>query len=284
MDSSPWRLLDTPLFVIGGATLTPGKLALGCGLLATLWAATRAAERLLTRRARIGGKVDPGVLAAMTTIGRYVVLAVGTLAVFQTLGIDLSSVMVVAGTLGIGVGLALQPLLSNFVGGLVLLLDRSIKVGDRVEIGGLLGDVQHISARATTILTFDNISVIVPNAELISSRIVNWSHADRRVRYRVPVGVAYGSDPERVRAVLLDVARTHPGVLADPPPDVILDSFGDSALLFELRVWTDDCQRLPAQFRSDLNFRVLPAFEAHGIEIPFPQRVVHLRDERKGTA
>ncbi len=281
MTSSLSQLLDTPLFQLGGATLTPGKLALLVSLLALLWIGTRSVEGLLTRRARARGKIEPGVLVAMTTIGRYVVLALGTLVVFQTVGIDLSAVMVLAGTLGIGIGLALQPLLSNFVGGLVLLLDRSIKVGDRVEVGGLLGDVLAISARATTILTYDNIRVIVPNAELISSRIVNWSHADGRIRYRIPVGVAYGSEPTRVRDLLLDVARTHPGVLRDPEPDVILDAFGDSALLFELRVWTDDLGRLPAQFKSDLNFRIFAVFKEQGIEIPFPQRVVHLRQAPK---
>ncbi|MDH4186160.1 MAG: mechanosensitive ion channel [Nitrospira sp.] len=156
-------------------------------------------------------------------------------------------------------------------------LERLIKVGDRIEVGDVHGDVVNISPRATTIVTNDNIAIIVPNADFISSKVVNWSYTNRDVRFNFPVGVSYRSDPEQVHRVLLEVARAHPGVLNDPAPTVLFHEFGDSSLSFILRVWTRDYATIPGVLRSNLNFAINRAFKEQGIEIPFPQRDLHIR-------
>lgn len=271
------RIAAYPLFKLGGTVLTPGQLATSLALLVFLVIVTRLVARAVTKRFLAAGRFDPGLVHATATIGRYVLLSVGLLVLLGTVGVDLSALVVVFGTLGVGIGLALQPLLTNFISGLVLLFERSIKVGDRIEIGQLTGQVTRIAARSTTIVTNDKISVIVPNGQLAASQIINWSHADRSIRFRVPVGVAYASDATRVAEVLVAVARGHEGVLAEPSPDVIFDGFGDSALNFELRIWTSTYATRPGALRSELNFAILDAFRAHGIEIPFPQRDIHIR-------
>jgi small-conductance mechanosensitive channel len=165
-------------------------------------------------------------------------------------GIDLSSLAVVAGALGVGLGFGLQNIVSNFVSGLILLAERPIAIGDRIEVSGVAGQVRKISLRSTTVVTNDNIAIIVPNSDLTTKPITNWSHGDPKVQFRLPVGVAYGTDPEKLRLVLLAVARAHPSVLASPEPTLFFEGFGDSALNFELGVWTQDMAHSPRRFRG----------------------------------
>ena len=201
---------------------------------------------------------------------------VGLIAIVQSVGIDLSAFVVVVGTFGLGIGLALQPLLTNFVGGLVLLVERPLKVDDRIEIGTLSGRVVHIGARATHIRTNDNIDVIVPNSQLASSQIVNWSHTERNVRIEVSVGVSYAADPIKVKELLLDIALADTGVLAEPAPDVLLERFDDSAMVLVLRVWTETFLDRPRALRSQLNFAIVAAMREHGYDMPVPQREVRM--------
>jgi len=192
-------------------------------------------------------------------------------------GIDLGSLALVAGAIGVGLGFGLQNILSNFISGLILLAERPIAIGDRVEVDGVAGRVRQINLRSTTVVTSDNISIIVPNSAFITSKVVNWSHGDPKVRLRLPVGVAYGTDPDRLKRVLLAVADAHPKALKDPAPTVLFEAFGDSALNFELAVWTAEMLATPRRFRSELNFAVEKALRENDIEIPFPQRDLHLR-------
>ncbi len=178
---------------------------------------------------------------------------------------------------GIGIGFGLQNITNNFVSGLIILFERPIKVGDRIEVGNVAGDVVNISARATTVVTNDNIAIIVPNSEFTSSTVINWSYTDRDVRFNIPVGVSYSSDPEVVGKLLLEVAHDHAGVLKEPKPDVLFEEFGESSLNFVLRVWTRDYTTRPGVFKSELNYRISKKFKEHGIEIPFPQRDIHIR-------
>ena len=156
---------------------------------------------------------------------------------------------------------------NNFVAGIILLIERSIKVGDRVEVGELNGDVIHIGPRATYIRTNDNINVIVPNAEFTEKRVINWTAEDRQIRFSIPVGVSYGSNPEQVRDILLRVASEHPDVLQNPKPDVIFIGFGESSLDFELRVWTIRRVQTPQILKSELYFPIFRAFGENGIEL-----------------
>ena len=271
------QLVNAPLYTVGQTIITPVTLTYLAVLTLLLFVATAKLKTWIVERLLASSHVDIGVRHAVGTIIRYVVLTAGLVIILQTAGIDVSTLTVLFGALGIGIGFGLQNITNNFVSGLILLFERPIKVGDRIEIDNVHGDVVNISPRATTIVTNDNIAIIVPNAEFISSKVVNWSYTDRNVRFNFPVGVAYHSDPEKVRTILLDVARAHPGVLIDPGPSVLFHEFGESSLNFLLRVWTKDCATIPGVLRSELYFSINRAFKDHGIEIPFPQRDIHIK-------
>jgi hypothetical protein len=196
--------------------------------------------------------------------------------VLQLWGIDLRSLAIVASVLGVGIGFGLQHIANNFISGLVISLERPIRPGDFVTVDGQSGVVERVGARSTEIRTTDRVKILVPNSKFLETQVVNWSHGDPVSRLHVPVSVAYGSNVPLVRSLLLDAARSHPEVLAEPRPDVDLDAFGDSGLAFDLEVWTRDPSR-QSEIVSDLNYRIDAAFRRHGIEIPFPQRDLRVR-------
>jgi len=231
------------------------------------------AEDLLSRT-----KLGIGARQAAGAIVRYIVLVVGFVIILQTAGIDLTALNVLAGAVGIGLGFGLQNIVNNFVSGLIILFERPIQVGDRIVVGDVEGDVVHIGGRSTTVVSNDNISIIVPNSKFITENVVNWSHNDRKVRFRIPVSVAYGSDARLVEKVLLEVAAENQDVLATPAPGVRLMDFGDSGLRFELRAWSSTLVHRKGVLISALNFSIYEKFAEHGIEIPFPQRDLHIRD------
>jgi len=270
-------ILDVPLFASAGTTITLGTVLYLTIVVVTLFYVTGKLKTWVVERLLSGSHVDLGVRHAVGSIVRYVVVSLGLIVILQTAGINLSTLTVLFGALGIGVGFGLQSITNNFVSGIILLLERPIKVGDRIEVGEVHGDVVNISPRATTIVTNDNIAIIVPNADFISSKVVNWSYTNRDVRFNFPVGVSYGSDPEKVRNVLLEMARAHPGVLNNPAPTVLFHEFGDSSLNFILRVWTKEFATIPGVLRSELNFMISTAFKKQGIEIPYPQRDIHIK-------
>ena len=269
--------LDTPLFSAGTSPITIGTLLRLIILILLLFSVTHWLKTWIVNRLLASSRVDIGVRHAIGTIIRYVVVSLGLAIILQTAGIDLSTLTVLAGALGIGIGFGLQNITNNLVSGIILLFERPIKIGDRIEVGDIHGDVISISPRATTIVTNDNIAVIIPNSDFITGRVTNWSYTDRDVRFHIPVGVSYRSDPEEIRRLLLEVAHTHPGILTHPKPDVLFQEFGESSLNFVLRVWTRDYITTPGLLRSDLNFMINKTFKAHGVEIPYPQRDLHLR-------
>ena len=179
--------------------------------------------------------------------------------------------------LGIGIGFGLQNVASNFISGLIILFERPIKIGDRIEVGVIEGDVVEIGARSTKVLTNDNITVIVPNSKFITENVVNWMYNGPTVRFRVPVNVAYGSDIQLVERLLLEVARANSDVLKEPEPVVRFIGFGESALKFELRPWSTTLVHRKGKLFSSLNSAIYQSFQVHGIEMPFPQRDLHIR-------
>lgn len=225
-------------------------------------------------------RLDIGIQHAITTITTYLIILFALIILLQTAGIDLTTLNVLVGALGIGVGFGLQNIVNNFISGLIILLERSIKIGDRIEVGNIEGDVVKIGGRSTTILTNDNISVIVPNSKFIIENVVNWSHNERTVRFRIPVSVAYGSDTKLVEKTLLEVAKENPDVLENPEPAVRFIEFGDSGLLFELRAWTMTLIHKKGKLISSLNFAINDKFRERNIEIPFPQRDIHIRSNK----
>jgi small-conductance mechanosensitive channel len=178
---------------------------------------------------------------------------------------------------GIGVGLGLQEVINNFISGLIILFERPIKIGDRIQVGDVNGSIVEIKARSTTVLTNDNVSIIIPNSKFITENVINWTFNDPKIRIPVPVGVSYGSDPETVRRALLEAALTVEAVLKDPPPSVIFREFGDSALNFELLAWTRTMLHNRRRLVSDLNFAIHSKLKEHDISVPFPQRDLHLK-------
>jgi small-conductance mechanosensitive channel len=205
------------------------------------------------------------------------VLIIGIIVVLENTGIHIGTLTVFAGAVGVGVGFGLKNIASNFISGLLILAERPIAIGDRIEVAGITGQVRQIRARSTLIMTNDNIAMIVPNEKFIDSPVTNWTYTDRRVRFRLPVGVAYGSDVNKVREALIAAAREHTATLSDPAPDAFLEKFGDSTIDFQLVVWSDEMSRRPSRFRSDLNYLIYKHLTAAGIEIPNPQRDLHIR-------
>jgi small-conductance mechanosensitive channel len=266
-----------PLFWLGATPITPLTLLVFVALAVAGVVLARLAASLVGGRLLARTGVDAGLRYALGRITYYVLLVVGLLIALQTAGVQVGSLTVVLGALGVGIGFGLQNIVNNFVSGLILLIERPVNVGDWIEVQGTGARVERIGARSTTIVTNDHITIIVPNAELITNRIINWSHGDARVRLRLPVGVAYGSDLDLVRETLIQVARANAAVLGDPPPVVNFIGFGESAFEFELAVWTVTGVQRQRRFRSDLNFAIAAAFRAGGIEIPFPQRDLHVR-------
>ena len=221
-------------------------------------------------------KLDPAPRFVIIRFVQYTVWVVGLFIALEFLGIDLTALTVVAGALGVGIGFGLQNVVSNFVSGLVLLLEQPIRINDRVTIENVEGNVVDIHFRSTTIVTNDNISIIVPNSQFINQSVINWSHGDPTIRIHVPVGVAYGSDVELVARTLQEVAADDKGVLQKPPPEVRFTEFGDSSLNFDLLVWSDNPPR-HLQLRSRLNYAIDAAFRRNEIQIPFPQRDLHVK-------
>lgn len=279
-DSWAWlqEALAWPIVQSGGLRLSAGALLLVLvAVLALFWLSKRM-QAWLSEGPMLRQRLDPGARHAVATVARYAVLLIGLLAIVQTVGIDLTTFNVMAGALGIGVGFGLQNVVSNFIAGLIIMFERPVKIGDRIVVGGVAGNVIDIGARSTTVLDNDNIAVIVPNAKFITENVINWKYNDAKVRFRVPISVAYGSDAERVKRVLLEVAAADPDVLQTPPPNVWLREFGDDGVIFELLVWTLSMVDHKGRLLSQLNYAIYARFNAEGIAFPFPQRDLHIKD------
>jgi small-conductance mechanosensitive channel len=271
------RLWMQPYFHLGNVPITPPFLIKSFFLLIVIILAARFIRRFVRYQILARTSLDVGQQYALERGIGYIVFVIGFTIALQSIGVNLNSLIVLGGAIGIGIGLGLQTIANNFTAGIILLIERSIKVGDRVEVGSLNGDVIHIGARATWVRTNDNIVVIVPNSEFTQKPVTNWTAEDRQIRFSLPVGVSYGSRPETVREILLNIAADHPDVLTNPKPDVIFRGFGDSSLDFELRVWTISRVQTPQVLKSELYFRIFQAFGENRIEIPFPQRDLHLK-------
>jgi potassium efflux system protein len=221
-------------------------------------------------------RLGRGVRYAYSTIVRYAVVLAGLAFAFDAIGIGWSSIQWLVAAVGLGLGFGLQEIFANFVSGLIILFERPIRVGDMVTVGEVNGTVSKIRIRATWITAFDRKELIVPNKEFVTGRLINWTLSDAVLRISIPVGVAYGSDTDRVTEVLYEVARGSRRVLRDPPPQVLFLSFGDSSLSFELRAFIRNAEQL-FLIRHELHMGIDKAFREAGIEIAFPQRDLHLR-------
>jgi len=270
--------LSVPVFSLGGSNITLWTLVYLTILFLLLYFVTTRLFKYVVYKFLSKSKIDLGVRVAIGSILKYLILTIGFIVIIQTVGINLSSLTILLGALGVGIGFGLQNVTNNFVSGIIILFERPIKVGDRIDVAGVSGNVIKISMRATTISTTDIVSIIVPNSEFISSTVINWSHTDRNVRFNFPVGVSYKEDPEKIKKLLLEVAGENEGVLKNPSPDVLFDNYGDSSLNFNLRVWTSRYIDRPGVLKSQLYYEIFKRFKEAGVEIPFPQRDVHIKE------
>ena len=274
----------TPLDSLAAATLFPvqdGWLTLGAVLAVIagfyLWImGLNLAKDMIKALAERRGQVNIGSLDAGLTLVKYVLVAGGFYAILRVLQVDTTTVAAITGGLFIGIGLALQDVIKNFLGGIIVLFEGSVRPGDWIEIAGAEGEVANLSIRSTVVRTFDNVEYIVPNQDWLNSTVTTFTRNSRKVRTRVPIGVSYDANPHVVQALLLEVARAHPDVLSEPPAIAPRVEFGESSVDFLVLAWVEDA-KIKGKVAGELRLRIWDAFQANGIEIPYPQRDLHIR-------
>lgn len=269
--------LTGPVMNLGSVPITIGKIAY---FILLAWISIYVAGILrvgLIRYALQRTRLDAGARESVGSIARYAAICLGWVLSLHAIGLDLTTFSVVAGAIGIGLGFGLQNTANNFISGLIILIERPIKIGDRIEVEGANGEVVDIGARSTTVLTNDHISIIVPNSLLVTNTVTNWKHSGSSVRFHIPVTVAFDCDVTKVQQLLLEVALEDDDVLKEPPAKVWLRKFGENGLLFDLLVWNSSLVHRKGQLVSNLNLAVLLKFRKHGIVLPYPQRELHIR-------
>lgn len=278
------NFLSTRLFRVGETQVTVSSLLLAVAIVVASLVLSRVARTFVADRLLGRTRLAAGSRYAIGRVFGYFILAIGILLALQPLGVNATTLAVFGGAIGIGVGFGLQDVVKNFVAGLIILLERPIQVGDSIEIGEVTGEVTEIRGRATVVRTNDDVYLIVPNSKFVSDTVTNRSFRQRRVRYRIPVTVASGSDPAAVEAALLDAAARSENVLPDPPPGVWFRDFGQSGMHFELLCWTSRLLGSAGSFRSELNHLVYAALQERGIDTPSAQLDVRLRSGTEGAA
>lgn len=270
LDQISWKVGGSTLSV---RTLLEGGLTAGLVLILTLWISSAIESRLL--RSSTGAELS--LRKAVSNATRALLMFVGLMLALSAVGIDLTALSVLGGALGVGIGFGLQKLAANYVSGFVILAERSMRIGDNVKVDGFEGQITHINARYTIVRSPTGRESIVPNEMLITSRVENMSLADPKVYQSTSIAVGYGSDVDLVQSLLVGAALAQPRVLRDPEPAAQLQAFGSDGLEFTLVYWINDVENGQGNLRSSINVAILQSLRSNGIEIPFPQRVVHQR-------
>ena len=271
-----WDSLNAPLFSLGGDPVTVVGILVLTAIVSITFLAAGRLRSAFERWIGSATGIEETTLHTMGALMRYSVVFTGLYIALRSIGVQLDSLLVIFGAMGVGIGFGLQNIANNFVSGLILLSERPVKLGDVIDVGGFLGTVERIGIRATTLRRFDQTQSIVPNGDLISQTVTNWTLDDSRVRIDFTVGVAYGSDTRLVETIVHDVLAANESVLEDPEPRVLFVEFGDSSLNFRVLAYVAHVsERLTTQ--SELHFAIDEAFRKGDIEIPFPQRDLHLR-------
>lgn len=268
--------LGHPFFKFGRTQISFFSILLAVGLVVAFVTGARIVSDLLASRFLPGIGIDPTTSTSLGTLVRYCLVVIGFFVGLSSLGFDLSTLKIALGALGVGVGFGLQNVVNNFASGLIILIERKVKQGDIVRVGKTDARVVTIGLRSSVVHTRAGHDIIIPNSDLVGSQVTNFSYRDRFVRVDIPVGVSYDADPNQVRDILLEAAREERRALDQPPPDVIFLQYGDSSIDFELRIWIDEPWLFPA-VRSALYFSIWYKLRRANIEIPFPQRDLHMR-------
>jgi small-conductance mechanosensitive channel len=277
------RALLSIKFTIGSWQLTIGIVLIAVVLLYGSLIASRAIQKVLMEEVFPRRKMERGAQISMGRLIHYGFVLAGFLFALAALGVDLKNITIIGGALGVGIGFGLQTIVNNFICGIILLFERPIKTGDYIELGGQFAEIKEIGLRSTTVHTFDRADIVVPNADLITNQVINWTRSDRLARIRIPVGVAYGSDVTLVMKILLACMEENSSVMRIPEPRVYFMGFGESSLDFQLRFHLSEIDNwYPVQ--SDLLQEIDRKFRLEGIEIPFPQRDLHVRSVDESAA
>lgn len=249
------------------------------GLTVSVWLIIRAFTNLFKYYVLKKTGAEAGIQDVISVLVQYIFTFLGLIILWQSWGIDVGALAITASVLGVGIGFGLQNIANNFISGLIITLERPIKVGDLIKVNDLIGTVKSIGSRSTEILTQDHISIIIPNSQLLENQLINWNHGDSISRLRIPIGVSYDSEIRKVKAALLYAAKNHSEILRVPRPQVFLQKFNDSSLDFELLVWIKEPKK---QFRiiSDINYLIATSLRHYKIEIPFPQTDVNFNSPR----
>ncbi len=270
-----WSLLSTPLFQLGSSQISLASLFVALMILAAFVVISKIIERGVHKTLK-SKSIDSGVKGSIERFSRYLVITLGAFIALDTIGISLSSLAALGAVLMVGIGFGLQNIAQNFVSGIIILLERPIKKGDIVDVGGVSGRVMDIRVRSTIIETRDDVAIIVPNSQFIAEQVVNDTFSGEKIRRKLKVGVAYGSDVKRVTEILLKVASEHKQVLQEPVSKVYFMDFGNSSLDFELRFWVNELWTTDG-ILSDLRYAVDQEFRDADVCIPFPQRDLHIK-------
>lgn len=248
-------------------------LLMGLVLVVAIWL-----SGIIDRRLTQLPYLSAGAAVGFSKVAKLVLITVAALSVLNLVGIDLTALAVFGGALGVGIGFGLQRIASNFISGFILVFDRSIRPGDVISIGEKFGWVVALHARYVVVRNRDGVDTLIPNENLITTEVINWSYSDPNVRLKIPVSVSYSDDVERAMAIILDIAREHPRVIADPEPVCRLTTFGDHGIHLEARVWVADPQAGFGSVSSDINLAIWRRFKQEGITIPFPQQDVYIKE------
>jgi small-conductance mechanosensitive channel len=270
------KIMNYTLFELNQTPVSISSIIMFIIMMVIFLISSRIINNLILKRILIRFQIDESKTYTMLRINHYIIMIIGAVVAFQFVGINLSGLAVIFGLLSVGIGFGLQNVTSNFIAGLILLFEQPIKIGDRIMVGDTEGDVTAINIRSTTIRSLNNVSIIVPNSEFVSSNVVNWSHSDPKIRLVIEVGVSYHSDLDTVLRSLQEVAEEHPEVLKNPLPDVLFRNFGDSSWNMVLRAWIKHPYKHHI-IRSELNCAIVRKFRENQVEIPFPQRDLHVR-------
>lgn len=269
-------LLDSIALTVGGLRISALLVINGVLSLAVLLWAAIIASRIFERRITQSPTITPTLQVLIVKLLKVVLVTIAIVVALTSVGIDLTAFAVLGGAIGVGIGFGLQKIVANLISGVIILLDRSIKPGDVIEVGETFGWINSLGARYASVVTRDGTEWLIPNEDLVTQRVVNWSYSNEAVRLKIPIGISYKSDPRQAIALCFEAADEEERLLKDPKPNVLMKGFGDSSVDLEMRVWISDPQKGVSNIKSAVLLRVWDKFHEHGIEIPFPQRDLHL--------